>query len=184
MRRLLFAVLGCALLAQPSGAAEVRVHYTALEKLLRHPDRPGEARYVSGKQGEESWVYVRNARVTRDGKEHLRLTARFRAAFAGVDMPQEMDIAVRALPWIDGGSLTLKEPQISVGTMVIPVSKVVEPLLAKVRIDLEQKLKELVGSRASSDGIELELTEFHVDPTITLDGAHARLDVTFKLEVK
>jgi hypothetical protein len=179
MRRLLIAVLASALLASPAGAAEVHVRYSTLEKLLRNLDRPGEPRYVSGKKGTGNWAYVRAPRVTAD-RDRLRLTARFSAAVFG-RVFKEMDIAIFAQPRIDNGSLALKDAKILVGSSPRPfLSFVLRPLLAKARIDLQQKLRELIDSRTSSDGIRFRVEQFQVK-TIRLEENHARLGVDFTL---
>jgi len=166
---LVFALAG---LAAPLEGMQLTVSYRVLERVLEKGLFRDQGRYyVSGSSDDDcNYAYLARPRLGVDGGR-LALRLHFNG-FAGAEVGgqclgsgDEFDFVVTGVPKVEGGSLVLGDPQLSLSgrpayeALLQPI--VTGPLAQALRFDLAAELDHLVAG-AAREGLRVRISGLEI----------------------
>jgi hypothetical protein len=187
-RALLFVLLGLG--AGAASAAELRLHFTALQKYLAEQVFTHEGRkYVRGNPGSRcDHAFLENPALAGVNGE-LVIRARFSGRSAlnlfgqCVGLGDAFELAITAAPYIEAGRLGFRNVRVQpakTGFYARRVSTALQQSLEReLRFDLNAEARRLLDKPKSANGYGQELAAFQVrEVRVSADAIILKLDFT------
>jgi len=182
------------LLALPAAAAELRIEFPALQRMLAHEVFTQDGRrYVRGSAKQKcDFAYLENPQVS--GKDsRLVVRARFSGRTAldvmgrCIGLGDAFDLTLTGTPVYDKGALKFKDVTIETNKDSFYIRRVKRALAQsmdrEVRYDVNAAAKRMLTIPPGSGQYTTELREFKV-PSVRVDSDAVVLEVQFVLNVK